>query len=179
MRRRIVAAVLALCLLLGGCAGRRIRAEDLDFTFDCIVDVSAPAGNLKCSFRRTGAQNATVRVLEGGPQGLSFCWSGGGFSQTYLGLAAEHETCVLPRDSFAAVLVETLDGAEKRGALTGTRDNEFSGKAVYDFTLTADPETGKILTLSVPECGFRAEFRAAARQTVETETAADIGTVPD
>lgn len=177
MRRRMIAGGLALCLLLGGCAGRRMQAEDLDFTFDCKADVHCAAGDLTCSFQRTGPQNASVQILSGGPEGLAFRWNGDGFTQMYLGLAAQNESCVLPKDAFAAVLIDTLDQAEKQGALTATHGGEFSGNAGYDFTLTADPGTGRILTLSVPECGFQAEFYDYAQKTIETDLT--LEPVPD
>ena len=167
VRRGIIAGCFVVCLLLGGCAERRMQAEDLDFTFDCMVDVHCGSDDLNCSFQRTGPQNASVQILSGGPEGLAFHWNGDGFTQTYASLSAQSEACVLPKDAFAAVLTGTLDQAEKAGALTATHDGEFSGNAGYDFTLTADPATGKILTLSVPECGFRARFHDYAQKTVE------------
>ena len=177
LRRKILAALAALLLLLSGCAGRRMEPEDVDFQFDCMVDVQYPGGSASCSFQRAGPQSASVQVISGGPQGLAWSWSGDGFTSMYLGLAAKSDACPLPRDSFARLLVETLDAAERPGALTWTRDCEFSGNAGHDFTLTADPQTGKVLTLSVPECGFEAKFYSYAQKTIEVDLS--LEPVPD
>lgn len=177
MRRSVVAAAAALCLFLSGCASPKIEAKDLDFQFDCKAKICYPDGSVTCSFQRAGPENAEVEVLSGGPEGLSWNWSGNGFTVLYKGLAAADENCVLPQDSFAAVLVHTLDQAEKTDALTPTHDNEFSGNAGYDYTLTADPGTGKILTLNVPDCGVKAEFYDYAQKTISAEM--NLDPVPD
>lgn len=177
MRRSVIAAAAGLCLLLGGCASPRIEARDLDFQFDCKAEIHYPGGSVTCSFQRTGPENAGLEILSGGPAGLSWSWSGNGFTALYQGLAASGENCILPQDSFASVLVNTLDQAEKTDSLTPTHDNEFSGNAGYDYTLTADPETGKILTLNVPECGVKAEFYDYAQKTISAEL--NLDPVPD
>lgn len=178
MRRFFIAAAAVLFLLLNGCAANsKIEAEDLDFQFDCKAEVHYAGGSITCSFQRTGPENAELEILSGGPEGLSWNWSGNGFTVLYQGLAAAGENCVLPQDSFAAVLVHTLDQAEKTDSLTPTHDNEFSGNAGYDYTLTADPETGKILTLNVPECGVKADFYDYAQKTISAEL--NLDPVPD
>ena len=177
MHRSVIAAAAALCVLLGGCASPRMQVRDLDFQFDCKAEIHYPDGSVTCSFQREGPQNAQMEILSGGPEGLCWSWGGDGFALLYQGLSAAGENCPLPRDSFAAVLVNTLDQAEKMDSLTPTHDNEFSGNAGYDYTLTADPETGKILTLNVPECGVKAEFYDYAQKTISAEL--DLDPVPD
>jgi hypothetical protein len=177
VRCKILAAVLAVCFLLSGCTGKKIQAEDLDFQFDCKVDVHCSAGDFTCSFQRTGPKIASLQIISGGAEGLSWNWNGNGFTMLYQDLAVNHENCPLPQDSFACVLVDTLDEAAKRDALTPTHGNEFSGNAGYDYTLTADLETGKILTLSVPECGVKAEFYDYAQETAEAQL--NLDAIPD
>ncbi|MFU0833703.1 MAG: Secreted protein [Oscillospiraceae bacterium] len=177
MRRKILAAAAAFCFLLSACAGQKIQAKELDFQFDCKVDVHCSAGDFTCSFQRTGPKIASLKVISGGAEGLSWNWNGNGFTLLYQDLVVNHENCPLPPDSFAYVLVETLDEAAKPDALTPTHDNEFSGNAGYDFTLTADPETGKILTLNVPEYGISAQFYDYAQTTVQAQL--NLDAVPD
>lgn len=177
MRKILAAGFLLLCLMLSGCTQRPMSMEDLDFQFDCKAEIHCQSGGLVCAFQRTGRKNATVQVLSGGPEGLLWDWDGDGFTLMYLGLAAKSETCNLPQDAFAPLLVNTLDRAEEPGALTRTRGNEFSGRGVYDFTLTADPETGKILTLSVPDCGFESKFYDYAQKTISVDLT--VGSEPD
>lgn len=177
MRRFVIAAAAVLCLLLGGCGSPSITTRDLDFQFDCKTEIHYPGGSVVCSFQRSGPENAELEVLSGGPEGLSWNWSGNGFNVLYQGLAVSAENCSLPQDSFAAVLVNTLDHAEKTDTLTPTHDNEFSGNAGYDYTLTADPKTGKVLTLNVPECKIKAEFYDYAQKTISTEL--NLDPVPD
>ncbi|MVB10646.1 hypothetical protein CAFE_13420 [Caprobacter fermentans] len=169
MRRNMIAAAAALCLLLGGCAKSRIGVEDLDFQLDCKANVHYSGGSVTCSFQRLGPENAALEILSGGPEGLCWNWNGDGFTATFQGLAAGGKDCVLPQDSFAAVMVHTLDQAEKPGSLIPTHDNEFSGNAGYDYTLTADPETGKIKTLSVPDCNVTVDFYDYAEKTIEVD----------
>lgn len=178
MRQKLIAlAAAALCLLFSGCAEQQIKASDLDFQFDCKAEIRCPGENVTCSFQRMGPQDANLRILSGGPEGLAWNWSGNGFTMLYEGLAASGETCTLPGDSFAPVLVSTLDQAAKPGSLTATRGNEFSGNDGCDYLLTADPKTGKILTLSVPEYGIKANFYDYAEQTLGTDF--DPDTLPD
>lgn len=177
MRRRILAVAAVICFLLSGCAGQKLQAKELDFQFDCKVDVHCSEGDYTCSFQRTGPKIASLQVVSEGAQGLSWNWNGNGFTMLYQDLSVNHEICPLPQDSFACVLVQTLDEAAKPDALTPTHDNEFSGNAGYDYTLTADPETGKILTLDVPEYDMNAQFYDYAQTTVQTQL--NLDAVPD
>ncbi|MCI1964564.1 MAG: hypothetical protein LKJ17_00280 [Oscillospiraceae bacterium] len=177
MRRFLIAGAVVLCLLLGGCASPKVEAKDLDFQFDCKAEIQYPEGSATCVFQRTGPKNALIEIVSGGPEGLCWSWSGNSFSLLYQGLSATGQTCVLPQDSFAFVLVHTLDQAQQTDDLTPTHDNEFSGNAGYDYTLTADPATGKILTLNVPECGVKAEFYDYAQKAISTEL--NLGGVHD
>lgn len=161
MRRLIRILVTGLLLAaLTGCSNQRLmKPSDIDFTFSCKVGLAVAGQNMTCTLTRNGPEDAELRVLSGGLEGMGCNWNGNGFVLTYQGLAAKSDSCVLPQTSFAKVLIQVLDCASKPGALTRSRGNEFSGKAQGDdFTLTSDPATGRILSVSVPERGINAGF---------------------
>lgn len=175
MRKVCLTAMAFLFLLAAGCsAGRQLKAEDLIFTFSCKTDIVCAEESATCSYSRSGMEAAELSVLSGHAQGLGCLWNGDGFSLTYLGLAAQSSACILPDGSYASVLVKTMDAAAQNGALTWTHGCEFSGNAAgYDFTLTADPDTGRIKTLSVPDRDFQATFYDYEQKALEADASAE------
>ncbi len=161
MKRMRILALLVCFFLVPGCSGHKtVTAENIDYVFSCKIDVVSRNGNFICSFDRTGRRDASVEVLSGSGKGLKWNWNGDGFRQSYLGLSAESETCVLPKKSFASTLVDALDCAEQPGALKNAGDNVFSGSMDGgSYTIAADGSTGKIRTLSVPDCDLTVTFR--------------------
>jgi hypothetical protein len=162
MKRIFVLFLLSCLLLVPGCsAGHKTMApEEIDFVFSCKIDVASRDGNFTCAFNRAGKRDASVAILSGSGEGLKWYWSGNTFRQTYNGLSAENETCVLPEKSFASVLVNALDLAEQRGTLKRTDGNAFSGSMDGGtFTITADGNTGKIVAFSMPDRSLNITFR--------------------
>lgn len=161
MRRgfRILFASFLLLFLVACSQKQPIDASDIDFLFSCKADVTSGGQTVSCSFCRMGAEDSDLQILSGGAAGMGYDWDGDGFTLTYQGLAAKSESCVLPDTSFESVLVRAVDAAAKPGTLTWTHGNEFSGTiGGDDFTLTVDPQTGQILTLTVPNMGVGAKF---------------------
>lgn len=119
MKKFFLVCLTAFLMLAAGCSsgGKALSAQDIDFTFSCKVDVSSPVGNYSCAFSRAGMENASVEIISGNGNGLKWYWNGGNFNQTYCGLSAGSENCVLPCNSFALMLVKTVDGASQPGAL--------------------------------------------------------------
>ena len=147
--------------LFAGCGSRGgIDAGSINFTFGCKADITSPDGNVSYSLDRDGAAQTSLRVLSGPSEGLCWYWDGDGFSSTYKGLAVKSGECVLPENSPACILVRVLGTAEKDGALTISGRGEFSGSTDdgTDFTLTADPETCNIKTVSVPDYNMKVKF---------------------
>lgn len=162
MRRNVIpAAAVLIMLLFSGCGSReQIKPESINFAFACSTDISSPQGNMSYSLSRDGAAETSLKVLSGPAKGLCWYWDGDGFSATYKGLAVKSGECVLPKYSPADILVRVLDASDKNGALTESENGEFSGSTDddIDFTLTADPETCNIKTISVPEYNIKAKF---------------------
>lgn len=161
MKRICAIFFLACFLLLSGCSsgGKALNAEDIDFVFSCKIDVASQDGNYTCAFERAGRRDATVEILSGSGKGLKWYWSGNGFHQTYLGLSAENEICVLPDKSFASTLVNALDCAEQPGTLKSTGNNTFSGSMDGgSFTITADGGTGEIRNFSMSDRNLKITF---------------------
>ncbi len=160
MKRIIIFLLLFCSLFLSACSGEKcITAKDIDFVFSCKIDVVSQNEKYICSFRRTGCRNASAEVLSGNGKGLKWLWNGNGFSQNYLGLLAENETCVLPQKSFASTLVDALDCAEKPEALKSAGNNVFSGSIDGGtFTITVDGNTGEIRSLCMPDRDLAVTF---------------------
>lgn len=166
MFKRSAVWFLAVCLaILPACSKQNFSAEDIVFSFACKIDVSGDCGSATCSFVRAGPQNASVGILSGGAEGLNFDWSGGAFSVSYGKLSVEGGSCVLPGTSFASLLVGALDRAQQKEALTRNYGGEFSGRAGgFDFILKADPATGRISELSVPDKKLQVKFYGYGEQ---------------
>lgn len=176
MRRFWVASAAVFFLLLCGCSigEPKIRPEDIDFVFSCKADVSAGGQSFTVELNRAGPLNATVKIVSGSGSGLAWYWNGQNFAQTYQGLSAESDRCVLPQGSFASALVDTLDEAEKQGSLTRVGGNVFSGSSKDgDFTLTADGSTGSITKIEVPGWNVSASLYGYDRPALSTDTVRD------
>jgi len=161
LRRTAIVSAALLMALLCGCGGRKeVTAGSINFTFSCSTDVSSPQGAVSYAVNRSGAAGTSLEVMSGTSKGLCWYWDGEGFSATYKGLAVKSGECVLPRSSPAAVLVSALSAAEKDGGLTRDGSGAFCGSTEngLDFTVTADAETYNIKTVSVPDCGIKADF---------------------
>lgn len=158
--RRITFILLPLFLflfLLSGCAQPESKAEDIDYSFQCKADITSNGQKMTCSFSHSAPGIATVQFLSGDLNGLTYFWSGEDFSVSYSGLTAKSEECVLPQTSFASILQQAVDSAQKSGTLTKTHGNEFSGHAsAFDFTVAVDGKTGQIQKIDIPRFGITA-----------------------
>ena len=162
---RIVPALLAFAVVLtfAGCSAvqEMVKPADPVFLFTCRAQVQAAGQEITCTFTRSEGEMASIGILSPQEiQGLSYDWTGTGFSVSYAGVTETSAECTLPGDSFAPVLVKAMNAAAREGGLSqGEEGNSYAGS--FDgkgFTLTADPQTGNILTLSVPSSGISAEF---------------------
>lgn len=137
-----------------------LEASDLVFLFFCKAEITAGETKTICTVERTAPGIIRFSVLQ--PEdlaGMGYYWSGDSFSTTYAGLEAQSDTCPLPQANFAVILQETLDYASRSDVLTAGENNTFMGE--FDgcaFTLTADPETGRLVNLTVPQKNFTAVF---------------------
>ncbi|QEY34125.1 hypothetical protein FL966_03170 [Caproiciproducens galactitolivorans] len=159
--RRIfcIFAFLVLVLPLAACSSPTVQAAEIHFSFQCKADVNTNGEQFLCNLSRTAPGRASVQVLSGDLDGLSFDWDGDGFSISYKDLCAKSEDCVLPDTAFASVLVKVLDYAERSDSLTSGADGSFTGTFEdKDFTITVDKNTGDIQTLVIPETNLSVKF---------------------
>jgi hypothetical protein len=157
-RTRIAFFAVLLLIVFAGCSRAEVKAEEIDFHFQCDVNIVSGEQKINCCLNRTSPGIVSLKIASGDLNGMTYDWSGEDFSITYCGLTAKSESCVLPTYSFAEVLKQTLDCAEKSGSLTKTHGNEFSGNLNgFDFTLTTDGD-GRIQKITVPGRNFSAEF---------------------
>lgn len=156
----------ALCLVsvfmvfsFFACAAQEMKAEDLVFCFHCNADIDDNGEKIQCSLTRDAPGRASVQFFSGDLNGLTYEWSGEGFSISYSGISAESEECVLPDTSFAVILLQFLDYAEKSETLVNTHGGEVSGSMNgIDFTITADRTTGHIQTIDIPQKNLKVQL---------------------
>ena len=159
--RRIAILLLSILIVFSvtACTAQNIQAKDVDFAFHCKANINCNSEQISCDLSHTAPGMASIQLLSGDLNGLNYYWSGDDFTVSYSGLSAKSDDCVLPQTSFAVILLQTLDYAQKSGALTKTHGNEFSGNLNgIDFTITADSGTGHIQTISIPHSRITAEL---------------------
>jgi hypothetical protein len=170
--KRIFAFFLVCCLLaFSGCSAgqKQISPKDLNFDFSCQADVTTPNGNYTCAIERAGLNSVSVEIISGSGAGLKWYWNGDGFRQTYKGLTDESQTCDLPENSFASVIVKILDWAQQSNALESVGDNVFRGNVEgASFAITADGDTGNITQLTVSDLNLTAAFHDFTQPAFET-----------
>lgn len=160
MRRiAILIASFLFTFLVTGCAPAKINAVNIDFTFHCEAKITCSDELMTCDLSHTAPGLASIQLSSGDLNGLNYYWSGQDFTISYCGLSAKSKDCILPQTSFALVLLQTLDYAQKDGTLTRTHGNEFSGSLDgIDFTITVESSTGQIQTISIPHSNVVAEL---------------------
>lgn len=131
----------------------------MHFAFHCKANITFADERITCDLSHTAPGMASMQLLSGDLSGLNYYWSGEDFTVSYCGLSAKSDECVLPQTSFALLLLQTLDYAQKGGVLTRTHGDEFSGSLNgIDFTITADNSTGRIQTIAIPRNNIVAEL---------------------
>jgi hypothetical protein len=158
--RKSIAAIIGILLIFvfSGCAKQDIKAEEIDFIFNCKANVTFEGQKLTCQLNRTAPEIINIQIISGDLNGLIYDWDGEGFSISYSGITAKSENSVLPKAAFAEIIKQTLDCACKDGALTKTHGNEFAGKYNdMDFTIATDGN-GQISKITIPQRGITAEL---------------------
>ena len=159
--RRIILVLLSTLFLVffSGCAQQEQKAEDIDFSFQCKADITFDGQKNTCVFSHSAPGIASVELLSGDLSGLTYFWSGEDFTISYSGLTAKSDECVIPKTSFASVLQQTVDCAQKSGSLTKTHGSEFSGSVGgFDFIIAVDENSGQIQKINVPKYNMVAHF---------------------
>ena len=162
MRRTALFLFPFLAFLLSACTvpTQPLEPADLVFNISCRAAITSGETQVTCEVNRTGPGILRVSILQ--PEdlaGMDYYWSGEGFSVAYAGLEAQSEVCTLPQTNFALVLQQVLDYACRPDVLTVGEDHTYHGSFDgCDFSLTADPETGQILSLAIPQKDFMAQF---------------------
>lgn len=159
-KKIFLAAFLTVILAFSaGCTQRGMKPEEVNYLFQGKAHVSIGEQKMDCSMNRAAPGIMNFRILSGELSGLTYDWSGDDFSVAYGGLTAHSGDSILPRTSFAAAIRKVLDYAEKNPGLDRTAPNEFSGETDgLDFILTADPKTGDIRKISIPNHKISVEF---------------------
>lgn len=154
MRRLLALLLLLFCCFLPGCAEQKITQEELLLSFRCSAAVEYAGKTYECRVERQGLGVVTIRTPE-----IGYHWQGEFFSQTYAGLEAVSDVCPLPESCFAVQLNRYLDDLHRKGALSGVSSDSLEGSLEgKNYTILADPETGRLCELSVPQIGLTVRF---------------------
>lgn len=159
--RRIAFFLLSVLIVFSitACTSQNMEAADIEFAFKCKAKITYNNEQITCELSHTSPKMASLQVLSGSLNGLNYYWSGNDFTISYAGLSAKSDDCVLPQFSFAVILLQTLDYAQKIESLTKTYANEFSGDMDgVNFTIAADSTTGYIQKISIPDNSITAEL---------------------
>lgn len=154
MRKWLAVLSLLLGLLLAGCAERGMTQEELLLTFRCSAAVTYGEETFDCRVERQGLGVVTIETSL-----VGYHWRGEFFSQTCAGLESVSADCPLPESCFAVRLNRYLDDLHRKNSLTPVSADSFEGSLEgTDYTVRADPATGRLLELSVPQIGLTARF---------------------
>lgn len=159
--RRIfcIFAFFILTLPFTACSASTMETTDINFCFQCKADVNFNGEQFCCNLSRDAPGRASVQLLNGDLNGLSYNWDGDGFSVSYGDVCAKSEDCVLPDTSFAVALLQVLDYAERSDSLTPGSNGTFTGNLNdCDFTITVDKNSGNIQTLAFPQKNLSVKF---------------------
>ncbi len=172
MKLRILSGILALCLLLAGCAGAgkkntqaaKKTAEKLDAAFESNLEIKLGDLQAEAIFTRQSPGSCTVRMLA--PESLKdteLVFTEDKVNISYMGLSMSVDPASVPGSAAIKLLISALDTTLKQEGVDLEYDNRVltaSGKAgTGEFIFKIDPEKGNLLNLSIPDEQLEIEFK--------------------
>ena len=157
--RRSGPIVVGLLFLLSACAGNAPQPPAVE-GFRCHAAVTCPDLAVEGTLTR---QNAGLLTFEiSAPPSLrdvTLVWDGETVSVRLHGLTFGIDPAQLPASGVGTALLAALDAAiGSDGAETAEGLSVVGQSSSGRFTLLSDPETGHLLSLSLPELGITADF---------------------
>lgn len=158
----LFAAAFAL-LSLTACSGKEGGSEaPVTSGFQCDVDVAYRDMQVKGHLSRPTAGTLLLDVTEPATlNGMSMEWNGENVTVKLHGLKFDVNPSAIPQSALGKGILDALDAAvslHENGTVSDegmtTKGQSVSG----EFELLSDPETGKLLSLSVPSLEMNAVF---------------------
>lgn len=160
---RIRSSLIAvgLLFLLSACGKQESRPPTVS-GFRCHTVITCDALTAEGELTRETAGMLTLELTQ--PEtlrGMQLRWDGETATVKLHGLSFGVDPEALPASGFGKALLSSLDAAT--GSVPGTYDDEGRCRtaghgASGDFTLTSDPETGYLLSLTIPSLHLTATF---------------------
>ena len=179
MSRRLACLLLPLTLLLClcGCSrmGKKAVQEPVTTNFSCDVDVQYGDMTVKGHLTRSTAGTLCLEITEPATlNGMTMDWNGTDVSIKLHGLTFRVDPETLPQGALGKGLLNALDAALgiKDGQLTETgwsTKGEVGGNA---FEIFSDPQSGKMLSVSIPSMQLKATFSNVVTQAEAANAAA-------
>ena len=164
MSRRLFAlacACLIGCFALSGCSQKEPEPPVVT-GFSCTMQVQY--GDMAVEGRLT-RQSAGLLTMElTSPEtlkDLTLEWDGEEVSVKLYGLSFGVDPSTFPSTALGSSLLSALDTAMRLpagGQLTAEGLQTVGGELGGEFTLLSDPDTGALLSLSIPSAGIQASF---------------------
>ena len=165
---RLSLSVLTLCflctaLVLSACSSKKNGAEEpVTAGFECDMDVQYRDMEVKGHLTRQTAGTLLLEVTEPATlNGLSMEWDGENVQLRLHGLSFDVDPSAIPQSALGKGILGALDTAlglhEDR---TVTEEGVSTKGSTLDgeFTLVSDPETGNLLSLTIPSLELTAQF---------------------
>ena len=173
MRTRFLSALLALCLLLSGCAwaakqksqaAAKKAAEKLENAFETNLNIKLGEMQAEAVFIRESPSSCTVRMLSPDSiKGTEMVFTEDKMHISYMGLSLSVDPNSVPGSAAIKLLISALDSSLQQEGVDLSYENRVltaTGEAgTGRFTLKIDPENGNLLSLSIPEEELEIEFK--------------------
>ena len=158
-----VLVVLIIAVSVGACAARR-KASELPITagFECDVDKTHQDMTNKGHLTRVAAGTLTLTIDKPSTlKGLSMEWNGDDITIKMMGLSFGIDPSEVPQTALGKCMLDALDSAVRltdKGEKT-SEGLKLIGKSLNgDFEIVSDPETGYLVSLSIPSLRVKATF---------------------
>lgn len=162
-RLSVVCTIFACFVLLTSCAPGSSGHTAPTFTgFSCSADIAYRDLTVKGRLSRVSAGTLTLDIEEPSTlSGMTLSWDGEQIQVKMLGLSVDLEPADIPASALGSALVDTLDAALRVQDQAVLSDGvmKLDGEcAAGSYTVTSDPATGALLTLTVPDLELSASF---------------------
>ncbi len=172
MKMRVLLVVLAVSLLLGGCAGadRKSKAaaekaaEKLESAFESNLNIKLGELQAEAVFVRQAPGSCTVRMLS--PESIKdieMVFTQDKVQISYMGLSMSVNPASVPGSAAIKMLIGVLDTPLRDEGVNLSYDNQVltatGSTGSGEFIFKIDPENGNLLNLSIPDEALEIEFK--------------------
>lgn len=181
MLRRLSCLLLSALTLfsLSACSsGKKGTEEPVTAGFECDMDVQYRDMDVKGHLTRQTAGTLRMEVTEPASlNGLSMEWNGENVQLRLHGLSFDVDPSAIPQSALGKGILGALDtalGLHEDRTVTeegvATKGSSLDG----EFTLVSDPETGSLLSLTIPSLELTAQFSNFTHSTRSAQNSAGV-----